>query len=79
MGTENDLWCIHISGALIYGPDDIIAQPSRDIALDRAAEWTDKWEGRADKDPDDPAVRFVVEPWPYSAELHAIFCSVRNL
>lgn len=66
MGAENTLWCIHV-----YGPDEIIAQPSRDIALDRAAEWADEWERGGDKDLDDPAVRFVVEPWPYSTESHS--------
>ena len=63
------LWCIHV-----YGPDDLIAQPSRDVAIERARTWAEAMRGVNELAATDlltPAVGFGVEPWPYSAESHA--------
>lgn len=70
MPEPEPLWAVHVQG-----PDDILAEVSRESA-DRNAEAVNGWyagqRGRPDYDPRTfPRVHAEVIPWPYSREAHA--------
>ncbi len=69
----SDLWCVHV-----WGPDTVIAQPSKEAAELRAKEWSemfDRIRERFSATSAEAAVAVLMEahvvPWPHSAELHA--------
>lgn len=62
------LWCVHI-----LGPDTMIAQPDRETAERRAAEWNRMFAelGAKNSSPHDPKLEARVVAWPYTAASHA--------
>lgn len=63
----DELWCLHV-----YGPDDLIAAPSKDEAEAKAAELR-RFLGQFQpvNDENMPKIRIEVERWPHSAASHA--------
>jgi hypothetical protein len=55
-------------GLMIYGPDDLLAAPSK-IAAERAADHLMAY--WAQKGHEDPPIGFQVVEWPHSDEAHA--------
>lgn len=62
------LWCVHVQG-----PDSLIAQPDRETADKRAAEWQAGFDAMLARDPspNDPVLKAVVIEWPYTSRAHA--------
>ncbi len=62
------LWCIHVQG-----PDSLIAQPDRETADKRAAEWQAGFDALMARDPspNDPVLKAAVIEWPGAADSHA--------
>ena len=65
MSGADTLWAIHVEG-----PDDMIAAPSKD-AGEREAALLNRYFARIVTNENDPDLRAVVVPWPYSADSHA--------
>lgn len=70
MPEPEPLWAVHVQG-----PDDIVAEASRESA-DRNATALNDWYAARTKDDDFDPVTFPrihaeVIPWPYSREAHA--------
>lgn len=63
-GSHELHWCVHI-----YGPDDVIAMPSKERA-DRQAATINFSVGRHWQE-NDPEIYAIAELWPYSPESHA--------
>jgi len=70
--TAGCLWCV-----AVHGPGNIIAQPSKEIAEQRAAKWNEGIAKSAERfrerypGEDVPLIECHVQPWPWSAEMHA--------
>lgn len=62
------LWCVHVRG-----PDSLIAQPDRETADRRAAEWNERIVTIAAREPHPyaPQITCVVAEWPHDAYSHA--------
>lgn len=59
------LWCIRF-----VGPDDVVAQPSRHIADDKAREHN-AWVAERYAGEEAAEMQAVVEPWPWNDAEHA--------
>lgn len=70
MPEPEALWAVHIQG-----PDDIVAEVSREVADSNAKGLNDWYEARTKDDDYDPAtfprVHAEVIPWPFDREAHA--------
>jgi hypothetical protein len=66
------LWCV-----AVYGPGTIIAQPSKELAEQRASKWNEGIAKSAERfrqrypGEEVPLLECHVQPWPWSAEMHA--------